>query len=578
MRPEPDEVAVARRALEVLAVDPTLGLRLRGPAGPARDAWLEGLRGSLPEHAPWRRMPLGCSPERLAGGFDLLASLQSGRMVASPGLLVEAAGGILLLASAERMERGAAAILAQALDDGPAAGDTGANASPRAGLVVLDEGYGDETPPESLLDRLAIGLDLAGSRTLDVPATRRDARAIVAARARVARVTVPRAAIEAICTAALAFGIASLRPPRHAVRVARIAAALAGRRRVGQEDVALAARLCLGPRARVLPAAEPMPSEESHPPGTEAPGEREASSSRSEGDPSQDLERIAVVAARAGVPDALLDRTSGRPSVRRSAKGSAGRRGSASTAARGRPIGSRRGHPDGGTDLDLAATLFAAVPWQMARGRVPGERLRLRAEDVRVVRRRAPQRATTVFAVDASGSAAHGRLAEAKGAVELLLAECYVRRDEVALVAFRGAEADLLLAPTRSLARAKRELAELPGGGGTPLAAGLDLALAVARQALRDGRDPLIAVLTDGRGNIGRGGVADRARAEADGLAAAADIRAAGLAALVIDVSPRPNPAAARLAEAMAARYVPLPRGGAEAIAGAVLPAGGNAR
>ena len=34
------------------------------------------------------------------------------------------------------------------------------------------------------------------------------------------------------------------------------------------------------------------------------------------------------------------------------------------------------------------------------------------------------------------------RLGEAKGAVELLLAECYIRRDEVALISFREKHSD----------------------------------------------------------------------------------------------------------------------------------------
>ena len=100
----------------------------------------------------------------------------------------------------------------------------------------------------------------------------------------------------------------------------------------------------------------------------------------------------------------------------------------------------------------------------------------MRRDDFRMTRFQQRTRTTTIFVVDASGSSALNRLAEAKGAVELLLADCYVRRDQVALLAFRGKEAELLLPPTRSLVRAKRSLAGLPGGGGTPLAAGIDAA------------------------------------------------------------------------------------------------------
>ena len=164
-----------------------------------------------------------------------------------------------------------------------------------------------------------------------------------------------------------------------------------------------------------------------------------------------------------------------------------------------------------------------------------------------------------MFCVDASGSAALERLAEAKGAVEALLAEAYVRRDRVALVAFRGRGADLVLSPTRSLTRAKRSLAGLPGGGGTPLASGLDAALAVALGVRRGGGLPVVVVLTDGRANVARDGEGGRARAGEEALAAARAIRQANLPALVVDTGARGGGASA-MAEAMAARYLALPR------------------
>lgn len=219
--------------------------------------------------------------------------------------------------------------------------------------------------------------------------------------------------------------------------------------------------------------------------------------------------------------------------------------------------------PRGGTRLALIDTLRAAVPWQPVRraepGADPNRLLQLRKADLRIRRFAERARAVTILAVDASGSAAMARLAEAKGAVERLLAQAYVSRTEVALIAFRGAGAELLLPPTRSLTRARRALAELPGGGGTPLAAGIAMGRALAEQAAARGATPLLVFLTDGSANIAADGSPGRARATEDAHAAARALASADHAALVIDISPRPRPEAQALAQAMRARYLPLP-------------------
>ena len=175
-----------------------------------------------------------------------------------------------------------------------------------------------------------------------------------------------------------------------------------------------------------------------------------------------------------------------------------------------------------------------------------------------------------MFVVDASGSSALNRLAEAKGAVELLLADCYVRRDQVAVLAFRGRGAELLLPPTRSLVRAKRSLAGLPGGGGTPLASGIDAAAALGASIARKGETPIVVLLTDGRGNIARDGSPGRAKAADDVDLAARQFRAVGLSALLIDTSPQPQAAARALAQVMGASYLPLPHAGSAALSQAV--------
>jgi len=140
-------------------------------------------------------------------------------------------------------------------------------------------------------------------------------------------------------------------------------------------------------------------------------------------------------------------------------------------------------------------------------------------------------------------------------------------------VAFRGTAAELLLPPTRSLTRARRSLAELPGGGGTPLAAGLNAARELAETARARGRTPYLVVLTDGRANIAADGSALRPLAEADATAAANAIGAAGIGAAFVDISARPRPEGAALAAAMGAHYLALPRADAATMHAAVTAA-----
>jgi magnesium chelatase subunit D len=229
--------------------------------------------------------------------------------------------------------------------------------------------------------------------------------------------------------------------------------------------------------------------------------------------------------------------------------------------------------PRGGARLALVETLRAAAPWQRLRGAGAGagsRRVVVRRDDLRVQRREQRRGTTTIFVIDASGSQAAHRLAEAKGAVELLLADCYARRDRVAVIGFRGAGAQVLLPQTRSLVRARRQLAGLPGGGGTPLAAGIDAATAMVASVRREGSTPLVVMLTDGKANVGRGGEPGRAAAAADALAASRAFAATAAPVLVIDTSPQPGAAAAALAQALGGRCIALPYAGALAVSRAV--------
>ncbi|MGL5115498.1 MAG: magnesium chelatase subunit D, partial [Beijerinckiaceae bacterium] len=547
----------ACRAAELLALDAALpgGFRLggavvRGPVGEARRLWL-----TLLPAGGEVRVGADVSDMQLLGGIDLEQTLASGKPVAAEGALARARGGRLTMAMAERLSPASAALVAVALDHGGFHG------------LALDEGIeADERPPASLIDRLGLMLDLS-----DV--THREAEEppvpdIAAAMARYAGIEVSGQTIETLCALAAALGVGSLRAPLTALRAAQLSAALAGHDAVSDEDISLAARLVLAPRATRMPqmaddsAAEPPP-----PPETDA-GDR--------GDNERDLpdgpadDRV-VEATLAALPAEVLALAIENARRARSS-GQGGKAGEAmASVMRGRPIGSRRGDIRGRQRIALLDTLRAAAPWQKLRRAADGSGrdgiLRIRRDDIRIRRLRERRASTTIFVVDASGSTALDRLGEAKGAVELILADCYVRRDEVALIAFRGQGAELLLPATRALERAKRALASLPGGGGTPLAAGLAAADRLADEVRRKGRMPTIVIITDGRANVGRDGNGGRAQAQEDAEAAARLIGTRGLRSILIDNSARPEPKARSIADRMGAAYVPLPRMNAGGIA-----------
>lgn len=563
-----DPLADALIAARLFTLAPALfgGIVLRG-SSPARDALVEALAGEI----ALRRMPGHVDDERLLGGIDIAASLAAGRPVVQKGLIEEAQGGALIVPMAERMDTSVAGRLVQALDEGKAA------------LVLLDDSVEkDDAPPASLLERAAFRCDLAASRQwqgVELPAAPEGGWGGAA--------LLDERQLRALATTAALLGVDDVRALIFAEAAARGSALIAGRKVAEDADLAAAVRLVLAPRATRIPEIEEPPAEEEPQPEEAPPDSGPEDQPPPDGDaadapedpnrqPSeQELEELLVEAAKAAIPRDLLEQL---------AQGNAPRRGSSTgtgqkrkSGMRGKPLGARPGMPRGGARLALIDSLRAAVPWQQVRRREKGAGadapILMRKEDLRI--RRFEERAArvTIFAVDASGSAAAARLAEAKGAVELMLAQAYVTRSEVALIAFRGATAELLLPPTRSLTRAKRALTDLPGGGGTPLALGLNAARECAEGVIAKGRSASLVILTDGRANITAEGQPGRAQATEDAKTAAKAILARGIDSLVVDISARPGPEGAALANAMGGRFLALPRADARMISAAITAA-----
>lgn len=562
-----DRWADATRVAALLAIDPELGgVVVRARSGPVREAWLDQFRRLLEPNASWRRLPPGAGDAALIGGLDLAAALggQGRRMQA--GLLAQSDGGVLLAPMAERIEAGVAARLASALDGGRVTvereGLSGSQQT-RFVLVALDEGVDpDEACPARLAESLAfhVALDAIGYREASgIAATADD---IAEARRCLAEAEpASDAMVEALCGASLALGVDSPRATRFALRTARALAAMEGRTELEADDLSGAVRLVLAPRATRLPQSEPE---------AEPAQDTQTAQDRPDGDgaetdtkPERELDDILLEAAHAALPDGLEGLWKAGRGMRRSSDRASRGGATVKQAVRGRRIGVRPGKPRQPSALDVVETLKAGAPWQrMRRAETGGDgsRLLLGRDDLRVRRYEQRSDATVILVVDASGSAALQRLAETKGAVELLLAEAYVRRTQVALIAFRGQTAEALLPPTRSLARARRCLSDLAGGGATPLALALEAAGALALGERSRGREPRLVILSDGRGNIALDGAAFRTRAETDTMNAARRIGAAGVRGIFIDTAARPRGDGERLAEAMGAKFAVLPR------------------
>jgi magnesium chelatase subunit D len=537
-------------SLRILAVDPVGlgGLWLRSRAGPIRDIATTAL-AQTPFDRPQRRLSASIDDLALLGGPDPAATLAQGRPVHRPGLLADPA--LLILPMAESAPASLTARLSQALDKGHHA------------LIALDEAAEDgEGLPSTLSDRLGLFLTLDGTRsprTLPKPIGR---RRLGKARALYPLVTLPDDLTQALAQLAARLGITSTRALLTTRRAARAIAALDSRAEVTEVDLIQAAELGLAHRA--LPEAEAQPDQPPEPP----PDQPDQPDQQPQEQDLQSLADLLIEAAQAALPPDILAKLQSDRATR-AARGASGTGVAKAGNRRGRPLPSRPSRPDGRSRIDLVATLRQAAPWQVLRKRTDqhDRALIVHRSDLRLKRYKEVSDRVLIFIVDASGSSAMARLGEAKGAVELMLAQAYSRRDHVALVVLRGQQAELILPPTRSLTTTKARLRGLPGGGGTPLASGLATALDTALRARRQGMTPSLALLTDGRANIALSGQPDRAKAQADAEQIATAIRAAGIAAITLDVANRPQPALALLSTLMNSRYVPLPRADARAIA-----------
>jgi magnesium chelatase subunit D len=593
----------AKHSLMLLAVEPALrGVLLETSSG-STEALLARSFASLLTQSEKRtndedvqdrrfnefvQLPLNITEDRLLGALDLERTIASGTRVISPGLLAQADGRVLCVNDIGLLDSGTVAHLAHAMDSRCVRVERetiSTNQSADFLLIGLFNPTDDELPP-MLRERVGLIVDSIRESSIEEGVVMIDREflfendpfgfidefildeaaiksTIEAARSRLPRVRVSKNHIRQIALVAMRLGVEGNRADSFALKAACANAALAGRDEVDEDDIVTAIRFVLAPRATTLPSPEQKekPTDKPTECGDAAEDANQVLDADASGFTDAADELIPPIDAR--VPNELfrLPRRT-QPRNHRS-----GKRLKSLASSRGRYVRSQI-HATREAKVAIDATLRAAAPFQIRRrsgaedrkSDLASPRIKIEPGDLRYKQFKQRSGVLFIFAVDASGSMAINRMAQAKGALLRVLQQAYLHRDKVALISFRGKGAEVLLAPTGSVELAKRLVDSLPTGGGTPISAGVAKAIELVRLARLKGMSRAVLVLfTDGRANV----IAREGQTIDDELRTlAVALESESIDSVVVDTRARhiSSGEANAVAQKLGSRYLYLPR------------------